>query len=129
MTPSKAQLGWSLIVLVWLPMVAVLIWGRGGILDLIELKKQVQGLESEVKALQQENGALKADVNRLQTDPSSYEAPARERFFLKKPGEAVLYLPQPGQKAPAPSPKGQDQKETQHPTAPPAPNAPPPAQP
>ena len=126
MTPSKAQLGWSLIVLVWLPMLAVLIWGRGGVLDLIELKHQVRSLEAEVKALQQNNDGLKGDVNRLQTDPTVYEGPARERFFLKKPGEAVLYLPQPGQKAPAASPKNPDQKEPQPPatTPPPTPATP-----
>jgi cell division protein FtsB len=99
-TPSKAQLGWSLIVLVWLPMLAVLIWGRGGVLDLIELKKQVRGLEAEVQALEQERDSLKAEVTRLQADPTLYERPARERFFLKKPGETVLYLPQSGQPAP-----------------------------
>jgi cell division protein FtsB len=89
-------------------MLAVLIWGRGGVLDLIELKKQVRGLEGEVKALQQQNDALKGDVNRLQSDPTVYEGPARERFFLKKPGEAVLYLPQ----GPAPQTPPIPKKET-----------------
>ena len=127
MTPSKAQLGWSLIVLVWLPMLAVLIWGRGGVLDLIELKHQVRGLEAEVKALQQNNDGLKGDVNRLQTDPSVYEGPARERFFLKKPGEAVLYLPQgSAPKTPPGSQKGTGPRDTNAPASEPPP---PPARP
>jgi cell division protein FtsB len=117
-THSKAQLGWSLIVLVWLPMLAVLIWGRGGVLDLIELKKQVRGLEAEVQALEQERDALRAEVTRLQADPTLYERPARERFFLKKPGEAVLYLPQSGQPAPPAAPKGSGPAEAAQPPSP-----------
>ena len=83
-------------------MAALLVWGRGGILDLIELKSQVKGVEAEVRALEQENERLKDDIKRLQTDPSVYEGPARERFFMKKPGETVLYLPKGT--APAPQP-------------------------
>lgn len=120
MTPSKSQIGWSLVVLVWLPMAALLVWGRGGILDLIALRGQVRGVEAEVKALELENGRLKADIQKLQTEPGIYEGPARERFFMKKPGETVLYLP-PGA-APAPQPPVEDANDV---NAPPEPSPPP----
>ena len=45
MTQSKRQLGWGLVVLVWLPMLALLVWGKGGIVDLFALRKQVRELE------------------------------------------------------------------------------------
>jgi len=90
---SRSQLAWTLIVLVWLPMAALLVWGRGGILDLTALRKEVGQLKEEVSKLEQENARLRGEIQKLQTDPSSYEALARERFFLKKPGERVLYLP------------------------------------
>jgi cell division protein FtsB len=90
---SRSQLGWTLIVLVWLPMAALLVWGRGGILDVIALRKEVRLLQGEVSRLEEENAKIRSEIQRLQTDPSVYEAIARERFFLKKPGERVLYLP------------------------------------
>ncbi len=103
---SPAQVGWSLVVLVWLPMAALLVWGRGGILDLMALRKEVQQLQTEATALEQENARIRAEIQKLQTDPSTYEALARERFFLKKPGERVLYIPPsallPADPAPAP---------------------------
>ena len=107
-------------VLVWLPMAALLVWGRGGILDLIELKSQVRGVEAEVKALQQENERLKDDIRKLQTDPSVYEGPARERFFMKKPGETVLYLPAGSAQAPQPPSQPSDVNDVNAPPPTPA---------
>lgn len=93
--PSRSQLAWTLIVLVWLPMAALLVWGRGGLLDLSALRKEVGQLKAEVSKLEEENSHLRGEIQKLQTDPSAYETLARERFFLKKPGERVLYLPVP----------------------------------
>ena len=101
MTQSKRQLGWGLVVLVWLPMLALLVWGRGGVMDLFALKKQVRELESEVSRLKAENDRLRLEIQSLRTDPSQYEAIAREQLFLKKPGEVILYLP--GENPPASS--------------------------
>ncbi len=92
--PSRSQLAWTLIVLVWLPMAALLVWGRGGLMDLAALRKEVGQLKAQVSKLEEENARLRGDIQKLQTDPSSYETLARERFFLKKPGERVLYLPE-----------------------------------
>jgi cell division protein FtsB len=99
---SKSQLGWTLIVLVWIPMAALLVWGRGGILDVIALRKEVRLLQGEVSKLEEENAKIRSEIQRLQTDPTVYEFIARERFFLKKPGERVLYVP--GGPAPPPPP-------------------------
>jgi cell division protein FtsB len=91
--PGRAQLAWALVVLVWLPMAALLIWGPGGVLALLALRRQVQSLQAEIQTLQQENGQLKEEIRKLKTDPGTYEKLARELFFLKKPGEQILYLP------------------------------------
>ena len=112
--PNKTQLGWSLVVLVWLPMLALLIWGKGGIVDLMALHKQVRQLQAEVEQLRKDNGRLREEIRRLQTDPSIYEAVARERLFLKKPGEIVVYLP-PAQDGQPPS--AQNQTANQPPSA------------
>jgi len=91
--PSRSQLAWTLIVLVWLPMAALLVWGKGGLVDLAALRKEVGQLKAQVSKLEEENAHLRGEIQKLQTDPSSYETLARERLFLKKPGERVLYLP------------------------------------
>jgi cell division protein FtsB len=74
-------------------MAALLIWGPGGVLALMALRRQVQSLQTEIQTLQQENGQLKEEIRKLKTDPDTYEKLARELFFLKKPGEQILYLP------------------------------------
>ncbi|MEW6758352.1 MAG: septum formation initiator family protein [Acidobacteriota bacterium] len=84
-------------------MLALLVWGKGGILELLALRRQIQKLESEVQGLREENLRLKAEIKALRENPQLYERPARERYFFKKPGEVILYLP-PGEAAPAPSP-------------------------
>jgi len=100
---SRSQLALTLIVLVWLPMAALLVWGRGGILDVLALRREVRLLQGEVAKLEAENARIRSEIQRLQTDPSVYEAIARERFFLKKPGERILYVPE-GQAPPSPPP-------------------------
>ncbi len=89
----KAQIGWSLIVIVWLPMLALLVWGKGGLLDLVAMRRQVRDLQEEVRSLEKQNAQLKDEIHRLKKDPGLYEPLARERYFMKKPGEVILYLP------------------------------------
>jgi cell division protein FtsB len=89
------------VVLVWLPMLALLVWGKGGVVDLFALKKQVRELETEVSHLKAENDRLRLEIQALRTDPSRYESIAREQLFLKKPGEVILYLPPKDQAPPA----------------------------
>jgi cell division protein FtsB len=101
---GRAQLGWTLLVLVWLPMAALLVWGRGGVLDLLALRKEVRALEAQASTLEKQNASLRAQIQKLQTDPSAYEAVARERLFLKKPGERILYIPATGTVPPPPPP-------------------------
>lgn len=90
--------------LVWLPLLALLIWGKGGVLDLVALRRQVRDLQAEVQQLQDQNARLKEQIQTLQSDPSAYEAIARERLFLKKPGEVILYLPPSAGNPPAAPP-------------------------
>ncbi len=96
----KAQIGWSLIVVVWLPMLALLVWGKGGLLDLVAMRRQVRDLQNEVRTLEKQNAQLREEIGQLKKDPSLYEPLARERYFMKKPGEVILYLP------PEPQPAG-----------------------
>lgn len=90
----ESRLGWFVVTLVWLLFGALILWGRGGLFDYLKAREQVRALEAQVKALEEENAALEADIRRLRETPEVYEAVARERLFMKKPGEIILYLPQ-----------------------------------
>lgn len=129
MKPGRAPLGWTLIVLVWLPMAALLVWGKGGVLDLVALRKEVRKLQEDVSGLERENARIRAEIQKLQTEPSAYEAVARERFFLKKPGERVLYIPGDGVPSQGDTVPGTSASPAPAPTPAPAPPspAPPPA--
>lgn len=88
-------------------MLVLLVWGKNGILDLLAVRRQIGNLEAEIRRLTETNRRLQEEIRALKADPTLYERPARERFFLKKPGEAILYLPSGAQApAPAPSPPG-----------------------
>jgi cell division protein FtsB len=105
MTPARSwALRWGVLVLVWVPMAALIIWGRGGVLDLFQLRREVANLQAEIDTLKQENEGLRGEIRRLQTDPATYEGPARELLFRKKKGEVVLYLPPAGSAPKVPPP-------------------------
>lgn len=101
---SAARLGWFVVALVWLLFGALIIWGRGGLLEYLDAREQVRGLEAQVRALEEENAALEADIKRLKERPELYEAVAREQLYMKKPGEVILYLPPEGAPPPSPPP-------------------------
>jgi cell division protein FtsB len=118
-------LRWGLIILVWAPMVALIVWGKGGFLDLLQLKREVSNLQAEIDTLRRENDTLRRDILRLQTDPTAYEGPAREMLLRKKKGEIVLYLPPVGT-APKAEPVPANSPVANAPPSPPAPaNSPP----
>lgn len=100
---SKLKLGWGLLLAVWIPMVALLLWGRGGVLDLLRINREVASLEAEIATLESRNEGVREEILLLETDPTAYEGPARQVLQRKKKGEVVLYLPPEGS-APAPPP-------------------------
>ncbi len=100
------NLSWSLLALVWIPMFAFLVWGRGGVLNHLTMRREVSNIESEIHTLQQENKLLHGEIHVLETDPGAYEGEARQRLFRKKPGEIILYLPAETDSSTGTSPTG-----------------------
>lgn len=90
---ANTRIGWFVVAVIWLFMGALIIWGRGGLLEFISARRQVAALQAEVKALEEANAATKAEIAALKAHPELYEKDARERLFMKKPGEVILYLP------------------------------------
>ncbi len=91
---ANTRLGWFAVAVLWLFMGALIVWGKGGLLDYLQARAQIRALQAEVQSLEEGNAALKADIQRLRTHPEAYEAEARERLLMKRPGEVILYLPE-----------------------------------
>jgi len=80
---------------------AVLVWvvlgGQRGSLKLVSLQREKWGLQSEIRALDQDNLHLAAEVRDLQSHPGDYERKAREELMLAKPGEIIYRFDKNGQ--------------------------------
>jgi cell division protein FtsB len=59
----------------------------------IEMRKNVEGLQREIQALEAVNDQLSRTIDRLRDDPQAVEEIAREELGLVKPGERVLRFP------------------------------------
>lgn len=84
--------------LVWMIVGLAAVWGRGGIHEIMKAKEKEQKLKNELIELKKENIQLEKEIKTLKTSPESYEIYAREKLFMKKPNEIVIYLPQNEQK-------------------------------
>jgi cell division protein FtsB len=80
--------------LVWLIVGMATVWGRGGIHEIIKAKEKELKLKNELIDIKKENAELEKEIQILKTSPEAYEVYAREKLFMKKPNEVVIYLPQ-----------------------------------
>jgi cell division protein FtsB len=93
-----------LVCIIWAAVGIASVWGKGGLKDIKLARQKAQEILIDVNALKKENEDLKLEISGLETSPSLYEIPAREKLLLKKPGEIVIYLP-PNQKDTTPPSK------------------------
>lgn len=80
--------------LVWLIVGLAAAWGKGGIHEIIKAKEKELQIRNELNEIKKENSDLQKEIKTLQTSPEAYEIYAREKLFMKKPNEIVVYLPQ-----------------------------------
>jgi cell division protein FtsB len=81
------------VLAIWMAVGIAAIWGKGGYKDIRVARQKAQEILLDVTQLRKENEELKLEIKELETSPSIYEIPAREKLLLKKPGEIVIYLP------------------------------------
>jgi cell division protein FtsB len=70
----------------------VVLFSENGILDHIKLKWQMDAIEMSTTKLQNENIALKGEIDRLQKDDRYLEDVARKKFGFIKQGEKVYRI-------------------------------------
>lgn len=69
------------------------VFSANGLMVYREKRRASQDLERQIKALQQQNGAIQSEIKSLRTDPQAIEKEARERLHYTRPGEVVYSLP------------------------------------
>lgn len=77
-----------------LALILLVIWigftGQNSFFKRMKLKKQLEKLEIETQRLKAVNDSLRAENDRLISNPEAAEKAAREEFGLTKPGEKVF---------------------------------------
>jgi cell division protein FtsB len=69
------------------------VFSANGLMVYREKRRASQDLDRQIKALQQQNGAIQSEIKALRTDPQTIEKEARERLHYTRPGEVVYSLP------------------------------------
>lgn len=69
--------------------------GEGSLAEVRQLKHQLAEQQAQLNALQQNNEALRAEVQSLQTDDAAIEARARSELGLIEEGETYFQLLRP----------------------------------
>lgn len=69
-------------------------FGKKGVMDIRRARRDLRALSGEVERLKGEKARLEREIERLENDPQAIEKLAREKFWLIKPGEKVVVLPE-----------------------------------
>jgi cell division protein FtsB len=73
-------------------LVFVILFSENGVFDYIKLKRQVAVVDTSIKRLEDENVALKGQIDRIQKDDRYLEDVAREKYGLIGEGEKVYRI-------------------------------------
>jgi cell division protein FtsB len=89
-------------VVLWLATTALILnvlVGTRGLPAVLEARRQLTDASDALEQVRQENARLRAEIQRLRTDPAAIEELARRDLGLVRPGEKVFII---REAAPAP---------------------------
>jgi cell division protein FtsB len=81
-----------LLVFVTLVLVVDALIGEKGLVESMRARRKYQEVAASLDSLRRENAKLREDMRRLNEDPATIEAVAREELGLIRPGEVVFIL-------------------------------------
>jgi len=73
-------------------LVFVILFSENGVFDYIKLRRQIAAVDTSIKRLEDENVALKGQIDRIQKDDRYLEDVAREKYGLIGEGEKVYRI-------------------------------------
>ena len=68
------------------------LFGDRGLAETLRARREYARANAELKALKDQNVALRVDMHRLLADPAAIEAAARQELGLVRPGEILVVL-------------------------------------
>lgn len=89
----RKKIVFSLTALVLLVLLLSTFFGKRGLLQIREARREQQRLQQEIVKLKQEKARLEKEVEELRRNPRMIEEEARKKLWLMKPDEKVLILP------------------------------------
>ena len=81
-----------LVILTCLGIVGLTLFGGSGLFELRRRQAELGELQRQVRQLQQENAALRARLNVLETEPGALDQEIRRRLPYARPGETVYHV-------------------------------------
>jgi len=66
--------------------------GDKGVLQMLKKRQELRGLDQAVAAARAQNAQMRAEINRINTDPAALEEIARKDLGLIKPGEKLFII-------------------------------------
>lgn len=71
--------------------VVFLLFNEYGFLKYNRLKSQLDSLNTKIETIEKENKKIKAEIDSLERKiPAKIEKTAREKYGMKRPGEAII---------------------------------------
>ena len=81
-----------LMVFFTLVLAADALFGERGLAERAKVTDRYEAAEQELQALKQQNAGLRDYIRRLEVDPATIEAVARQEFGLARPGELLVII-------------------------------------
>ena len=66
--------------------------GDKGVLQMLKKRQDLRALDQSVAAARARNAQMRAEINRIKTDPAALEEIARKDLGLIKPGEKLFII-------------------------------------
>lgn len=97
---AKRELVLIALCLATLSLLVLLVFGKGGYLQVQSVRDQLNQVRRKNLQLRQENQQYREMIRRVEEDPSEIERIAREELNLAQPGDWIITLPAPAEEPP-----------------------------
>ena len=87
---TQKQFIQGLILLIFLSLIIVFIFGDHGLLKLYKIKNQRKKIQTHITQLRNEREQAKEKTNKIVNDLNYIEKMAREKYKMVKPGEKIF---------------------------------------
>ncbi len=81
------------LVCFFLIIVMTLLFGKKGVMDIYDARRELGDRVREVQKLEKDKAALESEIKELERNPRAVEKEARRTLWLTEPGEKTIVVP------------------------------------